>query len=93
MPIRVEGLGDGAFQVVGLQWGGRVQRLSVRFGEAPFVPVDELTPGPASAWSLWVHRWRPARAGRTAIALRVDDPGRRTRRLDSGYYTRSVDVP
>ncbi len=33
------------------------------------------------------------RPGRTAIALQVEDPGRRTRRLDSGYYTRWVEVP
>ena len=93
MAVRVETVGADTFRVVGVQWGGAVERLAIRFGDGPFVPVEELHRGSASAWSIWTHRWRPTRSGRTAISLRVEDPGRRTRRLDSGYYTRWVEVP
>ena len=43
-------------------------------------------------WSDISHVWRPAAPGSYAIRLRVPDDGIVTRRLDRGYYDRTVTI-
>ena len=56
-----------------------------------FVPVDTLDHPTHRTWTLWSHRWTPARPGRYRLRLEVDG-AHRTRRLDAGYYARDVQV-
>jgi hypothetical protein len=98
-PIRVEQWVDGDrvwYRVVGIRWGGTIptRDLTIRFRVSqPFVRVDDC-PAPVSTttWSLWSHTWRPERPGRYQIVLGVADRAIRTRRLDSFFYTREVDI-
>jgi len=97
-PIRIERwLVDGRikFRVVGLLWGGSVavKILEIRFNpEEDFVPVDRLMPASGDSWSFWTHAWTPKVAGNYLIRLRVKDPAVPSKRLDSGYYLRSVEI-
>jgi DMSO/TMAO reductase YedYZ molybdopterin-dependent catalytic subunit len=99
MPIRVEKWRvDGAilYRVVGVLWGGYAvtDALAIRFRESePFVPV-ELCPKQSTyqTWTFWEHTWAPTRTGAYDIALQIDDPSVPTRRLDTGFYVRSVEV-
>ncbi len=99
MPIRVEQWSSGgrvSYRVIGIQWGGEapIDRLLIRFGSAgPFVPVEHCPrPATTATWSPWTHEWRPAAPGTYEIALKAADPAVRTRRLDQGYYRRTVTV-
>ena len=101
MPIRVEKWRVGAetvHRVVGVTWGGTAPTtaLSIRFLaqgqlDAPWERVDlcGATADPRG-WALWWYLWRPPAAGLYEIALAVDDPQVPTRRLDAGFYARSV---
>lgn len=97
-PIRIERWQVGGhiqFRVVGLLWGGSlpVKTLEIRFNpEEEFVPVDNLVPARDDSWSFWTHAWAPRAAGTYLIRLRVADPVAPSRRLDSGYYLRSVEI-
>ncbi len=99
MPVRVElwrGPEGLFYRLVGIAWGGSrpAPELSVRLGDdTPWVPVESYRPGSNTDWTLWSHLWRPAAPGRYAIELRFDDPTVRTRRMDAGYYLRSVVIP
>jgi hypothetical protein len=98
VPVRVEQWrtadGGTVYRVVGLMWGGDVptDTLQISFGGA-FEPVQSC-PRPADnrTWTLWSHTWAPRRPGDYDIVLRIDDPTIRTRRLDRGWYLRSVRV-
>ncbi len=98
MPVRVErwkSRGRLVHRLVGILWGGRqpVRRLAIRFNpDDPFEPVRDLRFRSNSTWSLWSHLWKPPRPGRYRIRLSVEDPRQRTRRLDSGFYDRQVEV-
>lgn len=97
-PVRVERwLVDGKikFRLVGILWGGTrpVQALEIRFNpEEDYVPVDELRQAGNNTWSFWTYAWTPKSAGTYLIRLRVKGAGMPTKRLDSGYYLRSVDL-
>jgi DMSO/TMAO reductase YedYZ molybdopterin-dependent catalytic subunit len=99
MPIRVERWrlrgGDVGYRVVGIRWGGDqpIDQLSIQLGDGAWEAVD-LCPPHASprTWSLWGHVWRPTAPGDYAIRLRVTAPAVRQRRLDLGYYARTVHV-
>jgi DMSO/TMAO reductase YedYZ molybdopterin-dependent catalytic subunit len=85
---------DGAavYRVVGVTWGGPVPAdfLRIHLGDAEQV-VEVAPPRPdGRTWSLWETLWSPEQTGEQAIAATVDDPAIRTRRLDTGYYTRTV---
>jgi DMSO/TMAO reductase YedYZ molybdopterin-dependent catalytic subunit len=99
MPIRVEKwrvAGQVKYRVVGLLWGGTgtVQSLGIRFNpEEEFVRVQGLPVLQNRPWTLWWHVWSPGERGTYTIRLAVLDPsGVRTRRLDTGYYARSVEI-
>jgi len=98
MPIRVEKwFVDGRikYRVVGILWGGSrlVKALEIRFNpEEDYVLVDHFSQTANDPWSFWSHAWTPRTVGTYMIRLRVADPLVETKRLDSGYYVRSVEV-
>ncbi len=98
MPIRVEKwLVEEKFtyRVVGIAWGGTapVKTLMIRFNpEEDYVPVDNFAQSKNDPWTLWTHAWSPKEPGTYSIRLAVKDPSVQTRRLDSGYYVRSVEI-
>jgi hypothetical protein len=98
MPIRVEKwLVDRKikYHVNGIAWGGSrpVSGLEIRFNSGEdFVPVDDFKQTANDPWSFWTHPWTPIEAGIYSIQLRVKDNSVPSRRLDAGYYVRSVEV-
>ena len=103
MPVRVEKwkVGDKlVFRFVGVTWGGLNPSTRLAFrcvpklpSDAPFKLVDECavrTPG--QPWALWSALWQPAATGVHAVQLVVDDRDVVTRRLKSGFYTRTFNV-
>jgi DMSO/TMAO reductase YedYZ molybdopterin-dependent catalytic subunit len=98
MPTRVEKWlvnGKAKYRVVGILWGGThlVKRLEIRFNpEEDYVPVSEFTHKFNDPWTFWSHAWEPKAPGTYMIRLRVTDPPVTTKRLDSGYYLRMVEI-
>jgi DMSO/TMAO reductase YedYZ molybdopterin-dependent catalytic subunit len=98
MPIRIEKwLIDGTikYRVVGILWGGAVpiRVLEIRFNpEEDYVRVDSFNQEANDPWSFWTHAWTPKKKGTYMIRLRVKEPQVTTKRLDSGYYMRSVEI-
>jgi DMSO/TMAO reductase YedYZ molybdopterin-dependent catalytic subunit len=98
MPIRIEKWlveEKIKYRVVGIAWGGHtpVKTLMIRFNpEEDYVPVDNFVQTKNDPWTLWTHAWLPREPGTYSIRLIVKDPAVRTRRLDSGYYVRSVEI-
>jgi len=98
MPVRVEKwLVDGkiTYRVHGIAWGGSrlVSGLEIRFNEAEnFVPVADFKQTGNDPWSFWAHSWTPKGVGVYSIQLRVKDNSVPARRLNSGYYVRSVEI-
>lgn len=97
-PVRVEQWrvdGRTVYRVIGIIWGGKqtTDELMIRFNaDEKYVPVQSCDHKTVATWSLWSHTWRPSKPDRYIIQLQVDDPAIRTRRLDSGYYRRAVDI-
>jgi len=98
MPIRVEKWvveEKIKYRVAGIVWGGSgaVKDLEIRFNpEEDYVPVGNLEQAAQNAWSFWTHAWTPRQTGTYMIRLRVKDAGVIARRLDLGYYMRSVEI-
>ena len=98
MPVRVENWqvnGKIRYRVVGILWGGTqpVKVLQIRFNpEEDYVPVDYFSQSTNDPWSFWTHAWSPREPGTYSIRLMVKEPAVRTRRLDSGYYVRTVEI-
>jgi DMSO/TMAO reductase YedYZ molybdopterin-dependent catalytic subunit len=98
MPIRIEKWADDekiSYRVVGILWGGTapVTKLQIRFNpEEDYVDVDNFQQTTNDPWSFWTHAWTPKQPGTYFIRLRVADPGVVARRLDAGYYMRSVEI-
>lgn len=99
MPVRVEKWrrADGiVYRVVGIMWGGArvTDRLSIRFAPGQADEPVSVCPRQSAnqTWTVWSHPWRPARAGSHAITLRIDDPSIPTRRLDAGFYRRTIEI-
>lgn len=98
MPIRVEhwNVGDkDKYNVVGIMWGGEklAKGLQIRFRpDEAFMPVKSYHQTTNRTWTLWSHRWTPREAGAYRIQLRIDDPAISSKRLDQGYYARSVEI-
>ena len=98
MPIRVEKWQVGGklrYRVAGILWGGSesVRALRIRFNpEEEYVPVDSLATPQTTPWTLWSHAWSPAAPGIYTIRLAISDPPVHPKRLESGYYARSVEI-
>jgi DMSO/TMAO reductase YedYZ molybdopterin-dependent catalytic subunit len=98
MPIRVEKwVVDDQIQyrIAGIVWGGSrpVEKLQIRCNpEEDYVAVQELQPGDNNTWRFWTHAWKPFKPDAYHIRLRVADAAVATRRLDAGYYMRSVEI-
>jgi len=98
MPIRVEKwsiAGKIKYRVVGIAWGGSqpLKVLAIRFNpEEDYVPVDNFHHLKNDPWTLWSHAWSPQASGTYSIRLAVKEPVVQARRLDSGYYVRSVEI-
>jgi hypothetical protein len=98
LPIRIEKwLVDEKikYKVVGILWGGSrpLKSLEIRFNpEEDYVAVDSFQQTANDPWSFWTHAWTPKQIGTHLIRLRVNEPGVPTRRLDLGYYMRSVEI-
>jgi DMSO/TMAO reductase YedYZ molybdopterin-dependent catalytic subunit len=98
MPIRIEQWAIGGkitYRVVGILWGGSqpVTALEIRFNpEEDYVPVDRFQHSADDPWSFWTHTWTPQRPGTYMIRLRVREPRVRARKMDAGYYLRTVEI-
>ena len=98
MPIRIEkwSVADKIkYRVVGIAWGGSqpVKVLTIRFNpEEDYVPVDHFNQVKNDPWTLWTHAWSPSAPGTSMIRLAVKEPAVQARRLDSGYYVRTVEI-
>jgi DMSO/TMAO reductase YedYZ molybdopterin-dependent catalytic subunit len=98
MPIRVEKWlveEKIRYRVTGIAWGGTrpVKQLEIRFNpDEDYVPVQNFSQTKNDPWTLWPHDWSPKAPGTYAIRLAVKDPPVQARKLDSGYYVRSVEI-
>jgi DMSO/TMAO reductase YedYZ molybdopterin-dependent catalytic subunit len=98
MPIRIEKwnvAGKIKYRVVGIAWGGSqpVKVLAIRFNpEEDYVPVENFNQTRNDPWTLWTHGWSPGAPGKYIIRLAVKEPLVQARRLDSGYYARTVEI-
>ena len=98
MPIRIEKwsvAGKIHYRVVGIAWGGSrpVEVLQIRCNpDDDYVPVDNFHQVENDPWTFWTHNWSPKAPGRYFIHLSVKEPAVEARRLDSGYYVRSVEI-
>ncbi len=98
MPIRIEkwaAEGKISYRVVGILWGGATpaRKLQIRFNpEEEYVDVEKFQQTANDSWSIWTHTWMPKQPGTYMIRLNVADAGVSKRRLDAGYYMRTVEI-
>jgi DMSO/TMAO reductase YedYZ molybdopterin-dependent catalytic subunit len=98
MPIRIEKWAANekiSYRVVGIAWGGSVpvKKLQIRFNpEEEYVDVSDFQRTVNDPWGFWTHAWAPKQPGTYTIRLRVADPVVPARRLDAGYYMRTVEI-
>ena len=98
MPIRIEKWlvsREVKFRVVGIQWGGPrpVEGLEIRFNpEEGYAPVEDIQNSANDSWNFWSQAWTPLSASRYFIQLRLKERDYVARRLDAGYYVRSVEI-
>jgi DMSO/TMAO reductase YedYZ molybdopterin-dependent catalytic subunit len=98
MPVRIEkwsANGKIKYRVVGIQWGNSssVKGLEIRLHpEEDFVAVENFHLAGNDSWSFWSHVWVPRKVGKYVIRLRRRGAQSVSRRLDSGYYDRAVEI-
>jgi DMSO/TMAO reductase YedYZ molybdopterin-dependent catalytic subunit len=98
MPTRIEKRlvgGKIKYRITGIQWGGLApsQAIEIRFDPIEnFVPVENLASSQSTSLCFWSHEWRPARTGKFTIRLRLNAANINARRLNSGYYDRSLEI-
>jgi DMSO/TMAO reductase YedYZ molybdopterin-dependent catalytic subunit len=98
MPVRIEKWsveGKIRYRVGGIAWGGSRQcgGLEIRFnGDERFVRVDNFQQTSNEPWSFWSHAWAPTKRGIYDLQLRPTDDSIPARRLQKGYYVRSVEI-
>jgi DMSO/TMAO reductase YedYZ molybdopterin-dependent catalytic subunit len=83
------------YRVMGIQWGGATPggAIEIRFHSSEkFVPVEISPSSPGIGWRFWTYQWSPQRTGTFTIRLRLTGANINARRLNSGYYDRSVDI-
>ncbi len=67
--------------------------LEIRFNSGEdFVPVENFEQTANDPWSFWTHPWTPIKPGTYFVQLRAKDISVPARRLDAGYYIRSVAI-
>ncbi len=82
------------YRVHGILWGGTApaERLVVTGDD--FYSVFDATICPAQTdndvWTVWWADWNPPGKGAYSLRCRVEAPALRQRRLDTGFYRRSV---
>ncbi len=89
----------GDLHLRGISWGDAtgVQGLRIGLesdeGAEQWATVTDFTPPDRSQWSTWSLQVRPTARGRIRLrATGVSDGPVRTRRLDRGYYARSIQL-
>ncbi len=98
MPTRIEKWlvgGKVRYRVTGIQWGGLApsHAVEIRFDpDEKFVPVEIIPSSPGKSWCFWSYEWSPSRTGKFTIRLRLNAANISARRLNLGYYDRSVDI-
>ena len=98
MPIRIEKWLVSEriqYRVTGILWSGSrpVKGLEIRFNpEEDYVPVESIQQKVNDPWSFWTHTWSPRQTGTYLIRMRINDPQIAARRLDAGYYVRTVEI-
>jgi DMSO/TMAO reductase YedYZ molybdopterin-dependent catalytic subunit len=98
IPIRIEKWSVGGkikYRAIGILWGGTspVPGLEIRFRpDEEYVPVEDVQYSGNHSWSFWSQAWTPQKAGSYTIRLRSKGSNNVARRLNSGYYERSVDI-
>jgi DMSO/TMAO reductase YedYZ molybdopterin-dependent catalytic subunit len=82
------------YRAIGVTWGGPnpVNTLHLQLGAVSRTVAVSPERLDGRGWSIWEAAWEPAETGDHVISLSVDDPAIRTRRLDSGYYARTVAI-
>lgn len=84
------------YRIQGIVWGGvkPLQSLEIQFEpKQEFSRVDYIQAASSdNVWRLWRHRWKPPGPGIYQICLRNPDRSIPSRRLDQGYYFRSVEI-
>jgi hypothetical protein len=69
------------------------QGIEIQFDSSEsFVRAENVPPNPDTDWGFWTYTWRPARTGKFTIRLRLKAANISARKLNSGYYDRSVDI-
>ena len=102
MPILVEGPDEhGSYRLTGIAWGDArgVEGLQLSYRppsaesqQADWQSVGDFLRPERSSWSLWTHRFEPKGPGELEFRLRAAQSSVRTRRLDTGFYTRRVRI-
>jgi hypothetical protein len=98
MPTRIEKWligGKLRYRLTGIQWGGLGPSPGIEIRFAPsqkFVPGENIPPSPGKSWRFWNYEWSPPGTGGFTICLRLNAANINARRLNSGYYDRSVDI-
>jgi DMSO/TMAO reductase YedYZ molybdopterin-dependent catalytic subunit len=98
MPTRIEKWlvqGKITYRLHGIAWGGSrpAGDLEISFNPGEdFVQVDDFQQTVNDPWSFWTHQWAPKQPGSYSIQLRVKDRSIPSRRLDAGYYVRSIEI-
>jgi DMSO/TMAO reductase YedYZ molybdopterin-dependent catalytic subunit len=97
MPIRVEKWirnGKLTYRIVGIIWGGSTQARNIRiqFNKEDLVRVEKADRTESGSWWFWTYHWSPRKAGTYTIRMIISDARVRTRRLDLGFYARTVKI-
>jgi DMSO/TMAO reductase YedYZ molybdopterin-dependent catalytic subunit len=102
MPVHIEKwlvAGKIEYRITGIAWGGShsIKKMGIRFSSEfysgdDFVPLDHFEQTANDPWTVWTHLWKPAKPGLYFIQLKVLEQRVPARRLDSGYYVRSVEI-
>ncbi len=96
MPTRIEHWivnGERRYRIVGVMWGGYevTDALQIQFNNEGWEDVELCPPHAANQpWTVWEHTWTPRNPGVYNISCRINDPNVITKRLDFGFYDRSV---
>ena len=97
MPVRVEQWkkeNNTTLRIIGIKWGIGQEKEPVELHIQPIGQVHRIEDNLAAnaGWTLWQFDWEPPGPGQFELQLRAVDKKVRTRRLDNGYYSRSIVV-